>query len=235
MNINAISYINSSPNTNQIGKRCAVSVKQPVPEAPKDEVTFKGYDKYIRKIAQKSDCESFFFELFEDLLSSKFTRTEDFKNFKELYEHRTLHGVLKDIAGEKFSSEVNQFAGELLKKSQKQDVVLASCDGFPVLELHSSEMPSFLTRHFALKPENVVELKFNSELGGSSCIFGLNPRGELTLKQISNMDLPKYTSFYDLDGKVKVFTSGIYESGNFVGDYFNKNGLRNPFLSMFLH
>ena len=237
MNINAVGCNTDIINlrAGQISKRCTVSGTQPVPETPKDEVTFKGYDKYIKKIAQKSDCESFFFDLFEKILDPKFKKNEDFKKIEELYEHRTLHGILKDLAGEKFSTEVSPLAEQLLKKSQKQDVVLASCEDFPVLEFHSNEMPNFLARHFVLKPENVVELKFNSELGGSSCIFGINPRGELTLKQISNMDLPKYTTFRNSTGKTKIFTSGVYEDGNFVGKYFNHNGSHNPFLSMLLH
>jgi len=265
MNISPINLAAVEPQTKSEERARKYALKDaPVPEQPKDEVSFKGgtsiaeFDKVIRKAVSKkigslADCESLFNFMKKPIyINDAYTRNE-IMGVGSNYEFNLLLGEnsyslvdsMKKLVGK--IAPNNDFERgliqEIQEKSAKGELVLEKADidlGLDVQPLirlrRNSVIEGIRKSENFLIPENQYELVFSTSKGGSEVIMGVTKDGEISVKQISNMGVPKYTLFHnDKRGNVKIFTSGNYEDGNFVGKYYFRNGIYNPILSLFLH
>ena len=201
----------------------------PIP--PKDEVSF-GADRYsmviseitnfkVGRMADAYDLRDCYRKLYNALKSGiaagEIKATKDFSGYKELTgDFPTIISTLEEI----FDSKS---AGKFIEKLQKEgSIVLAKKDCMPVLEMKYNGKAKGLGRKLRFMPDNLYEVRFNSEGGAQNIIFGVNGKGEITFKQLSDMAEPQYTSFYNKNGRfLKIKAKGEPWTGNFRADYLN--------------
>ena len=264
MNISPINYAQTNSKFSKIeaGKKCVISDNQPVPETPKDEVSFKAgtsiaeFDKVIREVVSKkisswNDCEKIFYTMRKPIyLSDTYTRNEIIgvgavprDAFFQLTDGNSFVAVMRKLIGKTAAKDDYErgLIREIQSKSADGELIFEKAnidlglDVQPLIRLRRNGLIKGVSKSKnRLIPENQYELVFSTSKGGSEVIMGITKDGEISVQQLSNMDIPKYTLFHD-NGKLKIYTSGNYEDGNFVGKYFNRNGSYNPFLSLILH
>ena len=213
-----IQPLNLNNTTNiTLNKTCAPKSIQALQNA-KDSVSFCGYGTVIKKVATTiyktdSEVENAFIKLFNTIKEDNtIYKTPHFDSLDEIYQKGGFRGMLNEI----WKTNPQDTAKKLLKASEDKNIILATKNDEPILEL-----VNWGKFGFSKNNPNETKIAFWDGKQDNMVEFCLNKKGECTLSQTYG-DSVLYTEYYST-GNRKVQT---HQFGSCMPErtFYNKDG-----------